>query len=336
MTAATEFETVSLRVEDGVAVMTLNRPDKMNAFNPTMRDDLLAAFDRTDADDDVRAVVLTGAGKAFCAGADLSGRGFTAAQSQAGVEVPRLTRDSAGMVTLRIFDSRKPVIAAVNGAAIGFGATVTLAADIRLGSTRTRYGFVFARRGIVPDGCASWFLPRIVGISRAARWSYTGDLISGDELVSSGLVDELHAPEELLPAALRLAGEIAANTAPVSVAVTRQLLWRMLTVNHPMEAHIAESRALYGRVRSADAAEGVASFLDRRPAVFPLRVSTSMPDVFDPEAVPAGFPDEPAAERYVPPEPPEPARPAGAGAGVRALLAGGREPGHHHIEESHP
>jgi enoyl-CoA hydratase/carnithine racemase len=134
------------------------------------------------------------------------------------------------MVTLRIFDSLKPVIAAVNGAAVGFGATVTLAADIRLGSTRTRYGFVFARRGIVPDGCASWFLPRIVGISRAARWSYTGDLISGDELVSSGLIDELHAPEDLLPAALRLAGEIAASTAPVSVAVTRQLLWRTPTI----------------------------------------------------------------------------------------------------------
>jgi len=307
MSAATEFETVSVRVEDGVAVVTLNRPDKMNAFNPTMREDLLAAFDRTDADDEVRAVVMTGAGKAFCAGADLSGRGFAAAQSQEGVEVPRLTRDSAGMVTLRIFDSLKPVIAAVNGAAVGFGATVTLAVDIRLGSTRTRYGFVFARRGIVPDGCASWFLPRIVGISRAARWSYTGDLISGDELVSSGLVDELHAPEDLLPTALRLAGEIAASTAPVSVAVTRQLLWRMLAADHPMEAHIAESRALYGRMRSADAAEGVASFLDKRPAAFPLRVSTSMPDVFDPEAQPLTFPDEPASQRYLPPEP-EPRR----------------------------
>jgi enoyl-CoA hydratase/carnithine racemase len=297
------FETITLDVDGGIATITLNRPDRLNAFNPTMRGELVAAFDRTDADDDVRAVIVTGAGRAFCAGADLSAGGFSAVNEGAGQLTadgrPRLTRDGAGVVTLRIFDSLKPVIGAVNGAAVGFGATVTLAMDARLASTRTKYGFVFARRGIVPDGCASWFLPRIVGISRAARWAYTGAMVGGDELLSSGLVDAVHPPEELLKAARGLAEEMASETAPISVAVTRQLLWRMLGAEHPMQAHVAESRALYGRMRGGDAAEGVAAFLDKRPARFPQRVSAEYPEVFEGLPTPP-FPDEAASPRYLP------------------------------------
>ncbi len=267
-----------------VATVTLNRPAKLNAFQTVMRDELVAAFDRTDADDAVRAVVVTGAGRAFCAGADLSAGGFESAR----VATDTLPRDTGGVVTMRIFASHKPVIAAVNGPAVGIGATMTLPMDIRLASTAARMAFPFTRRGIVPDGAASWFLPRVAGISRAAEWVYTGRMIEAPELVSSGLVREVVEPADLLPAARALAAEIASHAAPVSVATSRRLLWQMLGAAHPMDAHVAESRALYERTRSADAAEGVAAFLEKRAAEFPMLVSEHPPAVTDPE-----FPAEP-------------------------------------------
>ncbi|WP_367115089.1 enoyl-CoA hydratase-related protein [Actinophytocola sp.] len=270
------FETLVLDVEDGVATVTLNRPAKLNAFQSVMRDELVAAFDVTDADDAVRAVIVTGAGRAFCAGADLSGGGFESAEHAAETPLP----DSGGVVTMRIFRSRKPVIAAVNGPAVGIGATMTLPMDIRLASSSARMAFPFARRGITPDGAASWFLPRAVGISTAAEWVYTGRMIEADELLAAGLVRAVLSPNELLPAARTLAAEIAANAAPVSVAVSRRLLWQMLGAAHPMEAHIAESRALHERTRSADAAEGVGAFLEKRSADFPMRVSEHALDLF--------------------------------------------------------
>lgn len=286
--APVEFTEIQYEVADHVATITLSRPDKMNAFTNTMMREVIAAFDAVDADDEVRAVIVTGAGRAFCAGADLSmgGKTFAAGGSdvQTRVGVPR---DGGGLVTLRIFDCTKPVIGAINGAAVGVGATMTLPMDIRLASDSARFGFVFARRGIVPEACSSWFLPRIVGISRAAEWCYTGRLLAADEVLAGGLVRSLHPIDELLPAARAIASEIAESAAPVSVALTRRMLWRMMGASHPMEAHRVDSRGIAARGRSADSVEGVTSFLEKRPARFPDRVSDGLPDIFpdwaDPE-----------------------------------------------------
>ena len=278
---AHEFTTLTLEIERGVATATFSRPDKMDAFNRAALEDMLALFDRTDADDAVKVLIVTGSGRAFCAGADLAAAGaatfdYTKRQ-QAGEDVPR---DGGGRLTLRIFDSRKPVICAVNGAAVGIGATMQLPMDIRIASTTARFGFVFTRRGVVPEACSSWFLPRIVGISTALEWCATGRVFSAEEALARGLVRSLHAPDELMPAANALAREIADNTAPVSVAITRQMLWRMLGAAHPMAAHRVDSRAMTARGKSADAREGIASFLEKRPANFTDRVSAGLPDVF--------------------------------------------------------
>jgi enoyl-CoA hydratase/carnithine racemase len=274
------FEEILYEVEDGVLTITLNRPDRLNAFTATMGRELIEAFDRSDADDDVRAVIVTGAGRGFCAGADL-GRGgetFDWRSLQEGDEVPR---DTGGMVSLRIFDSLKPVIAAINGPAVGVGITMTLPMDVRLAVEGAKIGFVFTQRGIVPEACSSWFLPRIVGISQAMEWVSTGRVFDASEALRGGLVRSVHtSPEEVLDAARALAREIADNTAPVSVALGRRLLWRMLGASHPMDAHRADSRAMFARGQSADAAEGVTSFLEKRPAAFPDRVSDGLPDVF--------------------------------------------------------
>lgn len=280
------FETITLVIEDGVATITLNRPDRMNAFTVKMMDELIAAFDWTDADDAVRAVIVTGAGRAFCAGADLSAGADTFDYEKEKGNAPDplasgVNRDGGGMVALRIFRSLKPVIGAINGAAVGVGATLSLAMDIRLASETARYGFVFARRGIVPEAASSWFISRAVGLSTALEWCMSGRLVNADELEKRGLVRSVHAPDELYPAALALAREIADNTAPVSVAMTRQMLWRMAGAEHPMEAHQLDSRAVQARGASADAREGVASFLEKRPAAFSNRVSVDMPDFFD-------------------------------------------------------
>jgi enoyl-CoA hydratase/carnithine racemase len=277
-----EYTQIIYDVSDSVATITLSRPERMNAFTDLMMRELIDAFDRVDADDDVRVAIVTGAGeRAFCAGADLGGGGDTFAKGgsdiQTAVGVPR---DGGGMVSLRIFDCKKPVIGAINGAAVGVGATMTLPMDIRLASENARFGFVFARRGIVPEACSSWFLPRVVGISTAAEWCYSGRVFPATEALERGLVRSIHAPDDLLPAAMELAREIADNTAPVSVALTRQMLWRMLGADHPMEAHRVDSRGIQSRGASADSKEGVESFLQKRTPVYPVKVSNGLPDIF--------------------------------------------------------
>lgn len=283
-----DFSQILYDVSDQIATITLNRPEKLNAFTGTMRREMIAAFDLADADDDVRAVVVTGSGRAFCAGADLSGGGDTF--SRGGSEVVSdagIPRDGGGMLTLRIFESNKPVIGAINGAAVGVGVTMTLPMDIRLAGTAARFGFVFARRGIVPEAASSWFLPRVVGISQALEWSYSGRVFDANEALAGGLVRSIHQPDRLLATAREIGREIADHSAPVSVALTRQMMWRMLGADHPMQAHRADSRAILARGRSADTREGVSSFLEKRPAVYTDRVSDGIPDVFpgwqDPE-----------------------------------------------------
>lgn len=277
-----EYTQIAYEVADNIATVTLDRPEQLNAFTGTMMYELLDAFDRVDADDEVRAVIVTGRGRGFCAGADLSGGGETFSRGGGGESAgPQgVPRDGGGLVTLRIFRCLKPVIAAINGPAVGVGVTMTLPMDIRMASTTAKIGFVFARRGIVPEACSSWFLPRLVGIQQASEWVYTGRVMSAAEAEAGGLLRSVHPPEELLPAARALATEIAANTAPVSVALSRQMLWRMLGESHPMAAHRVDSRGILERGRSDDAREGVVSFLEKRPPAFPVRVSDGLPDIF--------------------------------------------------------
>ena len=275
------YEEIIYEVSEQIATITLNRPDKLNSFTNRMLKEIIAAFDESDADDNVRAVIVTGSGRAFCAGADLSGGGETFAKGGSDVKAKTgVMRDGGGLVSLRIFDSKKPVIGAINGAAVGVGVTMTLPMDIRLASTASKFGFVFAKRGIVPEAASSWFLPRLVGISQATEWCFTGRMISADEAKEGRLVRSVHAPEDLLPAARAIAREIAENTAPVSVALSRQMLWRMLGADHPMQAHRVDSRAINSRGASDDAREGVMSFLEKRPANFPVKVSDGLPEVF--------------------------------------------------------
>ncbi len=281
-----ELQTLLYDVTDGIATVTLNRPQKLNAFTARMGEELVAVFDQTDADDAVRVVIVTAAGRAFCAGAELSAGGQTfdvAARSDAVREALRVGdvyRDGGGLVTLRIFNSLKPVIGAINGAAVGVGVTMQLPMDIRLASSEARFGFVFARRGITPEAASSWFLPRLVGLQTALEWCFTGRVFGADEALLRGLVRSVHAPQDLLPAARALAREIADHSAPVSIALTRQMLWRMAGAEHPMQAHRVDSRAIQARGRSADAIEGVSSFLHKRPAVYPDTVSADLPAFF--------------------------------------------------------
>ncbi|MDB5703312.1 MAG: enoyl-CoA hydratase [Sphingomonas bacterium] len=293
------FETILLETgADGIATITLDRPDKLNAFNKAMLHDLIAAFDATDADDAVRAVIVTGSGRAFCAGADLSesggatfdyekrgGRwndGESPVRADGSVDWSNPSvRDGGGILSLRIFGSKKPVIGAINGPAVGVGATMTLPMDFRLASDTARFGFVFARRGIVPEAASSWFLPRLVGIGQALEWCYSARVFDAAEALKGGLVRSLHAPDELLPAARALALELTGESAPVSVSLMRRMLWNGLGLPHPMDAHSIESRAIWTRGASGDAREGVAAFLEKRPAVFPDRVSEAW-DAFAP------------------------------------------------------
>jgi enoyl-CoA hydratase/carnithine racemase len=277
-----DYTEISYGVEDRIATLTLNRPDRLNAFTTTMRREIIDALDRSDADDDVRVVIVTGAGRGFCAGADLVGGGETFAKGGGGdPEGPeKIPRDAGGLVSLRIFDSKKPVIAAVNGPAVGVGVTMTLPMDIRMASEDARFGFVFARRGIVPEAASSYFLPRVVGISQAMEWVYTGRVFGAQEALDGGLVRSVHPPDELLPAARALAAEIAENTSAVSVALTRQMLWRLLGADHPMEAHRVDSRAIVYTGASDDAREGVESFLEKRPPRYPGQVSAGLPPIF--------------------------------------------------------
>jgi enoyl-CoA hydratase/carnithine racemase len=272
-----DHEQITTETSDGVLTITLNRPERLNAWTAQMGRELRSAFDRADVDDEVRAIVVTGAGRGFCAGADLASGGDTFDHRKHESTGP--ARDNGGEFTLRVFESTKPVIAAINGPAVGVGATMTLPMDVRLAADDARIGFVFARRGIIPEACSSWFLPRVVGISRAVEWVATGRVFSAQEALDGGLVRSLHPKDELLDAARALAHEIAENTAPVSVALARQLMWRMLGAEHPMIAHRADSRGMVARGQSADAVEGVTAFLQKRPASFPDRVGEGLPDI---------------------------------------------------------
>jgi enoyl-CoA hydratase/carnithine racemase len=287
--------TVDVAVDGPVMTITLDRPHKLNAFTMRMMREMLAAFDRADADDDVRVVIVTGAGRAFCAGADLGSGGDSfdyetsplaadvgtstqePAKSSEPVRVNGELRDPGGILTLRIFRCTKPVIAAINGPAVGVGATMTLPMDIRLASADARFGFVFAARGIVPEAASSWFLPRLVGIQTALEWCYTARIFPAAEALDAGLVRSLHPADQLLDAARSLALEIATSSAPVSVALTRMMMWRMLGASHPMEAHRVDSRGMNHAGRSADAAEGITAFFEKRPAQWTNRVSEDLP-----------------------------------------------------------
>lgn len=280
----TEYTQILLDKSDGVATITLNRPDKMNAYTRTMGQEIMTAMDDIDADDTVRAVIFTGSGdRAFCAGADLTPEGgghvFSDPTEVDDLGDPKV-RDGGGLLTLRLFESKKPLISACNGMAVGVGATMQLAMDIRLASDTARYGFVFARRGIVPEAASSWFLPRIVGISQALEWCYSGRVFDAEEAKVGGLVRSIHAPGDLMAAARELALEIAQNTSAISVAMTRAMMWRLMSADHPMEAHRIDSRAIYRLSRGADAREGIASFLEKRPPQYPDKVSEDMPDFY--------------------------------------------------------
>jgi enoyl-CoA hydratase/carnithine racemase len=283
---AMSFQEIRYEIEDGVLTITLDRPDRLNAFTQTMGRELIEAFDMADADDSVRAVIVTGAGRGFCAGADLGAGGSTFDWSERDGGEAGVPRDGGGQVALRIFDSLKPVIAAINGPAVGVGITMTLPMDVRIAASGTKLGFVFARRGIVPEACSSWFLPRIVGISQALEWVETGRVFSSEEALAGGLVRSLHPAEEVLDVARALAVEIA-GSAPVSVALARRMMWTMLGAAHPMEAHRADSRAMFARGQSADAREGIESFLEKRDATFPDRVSEGLPEIFPGREEPA-------------------------------------------------
>ena len=279
-----DYQQIKYDVAEGIATITLNRPEKMNAFTRVMMQELIDAFDRTDADDAVRAVIVTGEGnRAFCAGADLTpsdgSKPFSHQDVVADLSDTRV-RDSGGMLTLRIFQSKKPVIGATNGAAVGIGATMQLPMDIRIASTTARFGFVFARRGIVPEAASSWFLPRIVGTPQALEWCMTGRVFDAEEALRGGLVRSLHQPEELMDAARGIAREIADNTSAVSIAMLRAMLWRNPSLDHPMGAHQIDSRAIYRLSKGVDAQEGVASFLEKRAPRYPGKVSQDMPDFY--------------------------------------------------------
>lgn len=286
-----DYTTIRFEEEDGIATITLDRPEKLNAFNLQMVNELLDAFDRVDETDSVRAVIVTGAGRGFCAGADLSegAETFPFQSMEEGDLVDaeghlrysqEALRDGGGLLTLRIFRCLKPMIAAINGPAVGVGATMTLAMDVRLASENSKFGFVFAKRGTVPEAASSWFLPRIVGISRALDWCFSARIFPAAEALGAGLVNAVHPQGDLLPAARRLAASYASESAPVSIALIRQMMWRGLTAAHPMDAHRVDSRGLLSRWRSADGREGIAAFQEKRQPVYPDRVSSDMPDYF--------------------------------------------------------
>ncbi|MBT3694781.1 MAG: crotonase/enoyl-CoA hydratase family protein [Gammaproteobacteria bacterium] len=274
------YSTILYEVEDSILTITLNRPEALNAFNNEMLFELIDACDKADADDDVKAIIITGAGRGFCAGADLSGGGNAFDYDSREDKENGLSRDGGGRLTLRLYELNKPIIAAINGPAVGVGVTMTLPMDIRLASTNAKFGFVFARRGIVPEACSSYFLPRVVGISKALEWCYSGKVFPASEAMEGGLLRSLHEPEDLLVEARKIAAEIADNTSAVSITLVRHMMWKMLGADHPMEAHKIDSRGIYHRGKSPDSKEGVVSFLEKRPADFPGKVSTDMPEFF--------------------------------------------------------
>jgi len=283
-----EFETILYDKKDKVLTITLNRPERLNAFTGQMMDDLIDAFDKAGKDDEIRVIIITGAGRGFCAGADLGAGANTfnrevrnnKGETEDIKDNPEWMRDGGGRTTLAIFDCPKPIIAAFNGPAVGVGVTMTLPMDIRIASEEAKFGFVFARRGLVPEAASSWFLPRVVGISKALEWTFSGRVFSAEEAKEGGLIRSIHPANDLLDEANKLAQEIVENTSPVSVAMTRHMLWKLLGADHPMEAHIVDSRAIYELGKAGDAKEGVESFLEKRSPKFPSKVSKDMPKFF--------------------------------------------------------
>lgn len=283
------YETLDWAVDDGVLTLTLDRPDQLNAFTVTMAEELVAAFERASVDDDVAAVVVTGRGKAFCAGMDLSADGNvfgldeslqpTLSDLHDRLDDPEIVagvRDTGGRVALAIYACTKPVIAAINGAAVGIGATMTLPMDVRLASDRTRIGFVFGRLGIVPEACSTWFLPRIVGISRALEWVYSADILTAQEAYDGGLVRSVHPEDELLEVARQLARKFVAGRSPVATALARQMMYRNAAQPHPLEAHRVDSLAMF-YTSIGDGKEGVAAFREKRDPDFTGRASRLPP-----------------------------------------------------------
>ena len=290
----TEFETLRYEIEDQVLTLTMNRPERLNAFNSRMQGEFLEALEHADADDEVRAVIVTGEGRGFCAGADL-GKGadtFNYDNQTEEAKAERASsegrqegsnawlRDGGGLLSLRIYEFNKPIIAAINGPAVGVGVTMTLPMDIRIASTQARMGFVFSRRGIVPEACSSYFLPRIVGVSKALEWAYSGKVFDAEEALKGGVIRSLHEPEDLLPSAREIASEIVENTSAISVTMIRHMMWKMLGADHPMEAHKVDSRGIFHLGRGADAREGVVSFLEKRSPDFTSKPSQDMPEFF--------------------------------------------------------
>lgn len=274
------YTTINYELDNGVLTITLDRPEKLNAFTRDMQNEMCDALDRADADDNVRAIIVTGAGRAFCAGADLSSGGNTFDANARGDRESGLHQDGGGVLSLRIYECKKPMIAAINGPAVGVGVTMTLPMDIRIASDNAKFGFVFARRGIVPEACSSYFLPRVVGISKALEWCYSGKVFPAQEALEGGLLRSLHDKAELLPTARHIAQEIADNTSAVSITLIRQMMWKTLGADHPMEAHKLDSRGIYHLGKSADAKEGVSSFLEKRPPQFPGKVSSDLPEFY--------------------------------------------------------
>jgi enoyl-CoA hydratase/carnithine racemase len=272
------FEQIKYEKEKGIGIITLNRPEKLNAFTALMGREIIQALDQAEEDDEIRVLIFTGAGRGYCAGADLSAGGGSAFSYRA--EPIDEFRDGGGVLNLRIFEMKKPVIAAINGPAVGIGATMTLPMDIRLASESAQMGFVFTRRAIAPDGCCTWFLPRVVGIGQAVEWMISGRVFSAQEALEAGLVHRLLPPDELLPAAMEKAREIVENTSSISVALTKQMVWRMLGADHPMEAHRIESKAVYFMGGSEDCREGVNAFLEKRKPNFPMKLSRDLPDFY--------------------------------------------------------
>ena len=282
-----KFETIKYEVKDKILTITLNRPDRLNAFTGQMMNDLISAFDSASNDDEVRVVIVTGEGRGFCAGADLGAGEATfnrdknpRAKKTDDKDNLEWLRDGGGRTTLAIYDCSKPIIAAINGPAVGVGVTMTLPMDIRLASEEAKFGFVFARRGLVPEAASSWFLPRIVGISKSLEWTFSGKVFDAEEALNGGLIRSIHSKDSLLDEAKKIANEIIENTSPVSVSMTRQMLWKMLGADHPMEAHKVDSRAIYELGKGEDTKEGVNSFLEKRPPEFPSKVSKDMPDFY--------------------------------------------------------
>ena len=283
-----EFETILYEIKDKILTVTLNRPERLNAFTGQMMDDLIEAFDKAGKDDDIRVIIVTGAGRGFCAGADLGAGANTfnrevrnnRGETEGIKDNPEWMRDGGGRTTLAIFDCPKPIIAAFNGPAVGVGVTMALPMDIRIASEEARFGFVFARRGLVPEAASSWFLPKIVGISKALEWTFSGKVFSAEEAKDGGLIRSVHPANKLMDEAYKLAQEIIDNTSPVSVALTRQMLWKMLGADHPMEAHKVDSRLIYELGKAEDVKEGVKSFLEKRSPKFLSKVSRDMPKFF--------------------------------------------------------